>query len=34
MQNIKVNDKMVHDKLGETGCFEKFIQEIEALVKK
>jgi hypothetical protein len=33
MQNIKVDDEMVHDKLGETGCFGRFIQKIEALVK-
>lgn len=30
---IKVDDERVYDKLGEIGCFERFIKEIEVLIK-
>jgi uncharacterized protein YutE (UPF0331/DUF86 family) len=31
---IKVDDERVYDKLAEIGCFERFIRELELLIKE
>lgn len=33
LQNIKVDDARVYDKLGEIDCFERFMKEIEGVIR-